>query len=136
MFRQVLFTSVHQKKKALGFTLLEVLIALIFFALIGLVLQQVSASTVGQYQTVRLKMFATWIAENKLAELRLNEGLPPARERKEDVDFANLEWQLVTRVQTTNNPDIHRVEVDVHHIDELDGEKSKRVTLTGFVGKF
>ena len=119
-----------------GFTLLEVLIALIFFALIGLVIQEVTASTVGQYQSVRLKMFATWIAENKMAELRLSENLPAAREFKEDIEFGGMDWQLVTKVSTTDNPDIHRVEVESHHIGEQSGEKTKRVTLTGFVGKY
>ena len=59
-------------KKQSGFTLLEVLIALIFFSLIGMVLQQVTASTVSQYLSVRQKMFASWMAENKMAELRLS----------------------------------------------------------------
>ena len=119
-----------------GFTLLEVLIALIFFSLIGLVIQEVTASTVGQYQTVRLKMFATWLAENKMAELRLTDDLPAAREYKEDLEFGGMEWQLVSKVSSTDNPDIHRVEVESHHINEQSGEKSKRVTLTGFIGRY
>ena len=52
-----------------GFTLLEVLVALVFFSLIGVVLQQVTASTVNQYLSVRYKMFSSWLAENKMAEL-------------------------------------------------------------------
>ena len=119
-----------------GFTLIEVLIALIFFALVGVVLQQVTASTVGQYHTVRLKMFGSWLAENKLAELRLSEQLPKAREYKEDIEFADADWQLVSKVSTTENPDINRVEVESYHIDPDSGEKSKTITLTGFVGKY
>jgi len=119
-----------------GFTLLEVLVALVFFALVGMVLQQVTASTVGQYHSVRLKVFAAWIAENKMAELRLSKSLPSAREYKEDIDYANMEWQLVSKVKTTNNPDINRVEIDVLSIDGETDKKSKRITLTGFVGRY
>lgn len=123
----------HRKR---GFTLLEVLIALIFFSLIGLVLQDVTASTVHQYQSVKLKMYATWLAENKLSELRLSEGLPAAREYKEDVEFGDMEWQLISKVSTTDNPDIHRVEVESYHINDQNNEKTKRITLTGFVGRY
>lgn len=122
--------------KQRGFTLLEVLVALIFFSLIGIVLQQVTASTVAQYHSVRLKMFATWLAENKLAELRLAKTFPKPREYKEDAEFANFEWQLVSRVQGTDNPDIHKVEVDSYFIDPESNKKSKRVTLSGFVGRY
>ena len=117
-----------------GFTLLEVLVALIFFALIGLVLQQVTAATVGQYRHVELKTFGLWIAENKLAELRLAKSLPKPREYKEDLDFGQYEWQLISKVKTTDNPDIHRVEIEVYQRD--DSDKRKTFSMTGFVGRY
>lgn len=126
----------NKRVRVKGFTLLEVLVALIFFALIGTVLQQVTASTVGQYHTVRLKTFATWIAENKLAELRLSKTLPNAREYKEDLSYAGHDWKLISKVSNTNNPDIRRVEVSAYSIDGESGEQAKRVSLTGFVGRY
>jgi len=119
-----------------GFTLLEVLVALVFFTLIGMVLQQVTASTVGQYLTVRQKMFASWMAENKMAELRLSKSLPNAREYKEDLDFAHEEWQLISKVQTTENPDIHKVDIEVHHINSETDEKRRAIVMTGFIGRY
>ncbi|MFT5716108.1 MAG: general secretion pathway protein I [Oleiphilaceae bacterium] len=119
-----------------GFTLLEVLIALIFFSLIGMVLQQVTASTVSQYLSVRQKMFASWMAENKMAELRLSKTLPAAREYKEDVDFANEEWQLISKVKKTENPDINKVEVEVFHTNTNTDEKRRKLVLTGFIGRY
>lgn len=119
-----------------GFTLLEVLVALVFFGLIGMVLQQVTASTLNQYQAVRHKMFSTWLAENKLTELQIAKSLPPAKEYKEDLEFANEEWQLVSKVQTTENPDINKVDIDVFHVDANTNEKHKKLTLTGFLGRY
>lgn len=119
-----------------GFTLLEVLVALVFFALIGMVLQQVTASTVNQYLSVRHKMFSTWLAENKMAELQVAKSLPPAKEFKEEMEFANEEWQLVSKITKTENPDINKVEVEVYHIDNQSSEKNKKLTLTGFVGRY
>ena len=128
--------QIYKLKKYTGFTLLEVLIALIFFSLIGMVLQQVTASTVSQYLSVRQKMFASWMAENKMAELRLSKTLPTAREHKEELDFANEEWQLVSKVKKTENPDINKVEVEVYHIDASSDQKRRKLVVTGFVGRY
>lgn len=128
--------SLPSKQHVRGFTLLEVLIALLFFSLIGMTLQQVTASTVNQYQAVRHKMFSAWLADNKLTELQLAKSLPPAKEFKEDLEFANEEWQLVSKVQTTENPDINKVDIDVFHIDPNSNEKNKKLTLTGFLGRY
>lgn len=119
---------------AKGFTLLEVLVALVFFALVGIVMQQVTASTVGQFQSIRMKMFGAWIAENKLTELRLDKRLPNPREYKEELFYANHEWELVSKVIATENPFIRRVEVEAYEIEE-DGEKRRHTVLTGFVGQ-
>jgi general secretion pathway protein I len=128
--------KVYMVKNNTGFTLLEVLIALIFFSLIGMILQQVTASTVSQYLSVRQKMFASWMAENKMAELRLSKTLPAARESKEELDFANEEWQLVSKVKKTENPDINKVEVEVYHIDSNSDQKRRKLVVTGFVGRY
>ena len=126
----------NTSRKNSGFTLLEVLIALIFFSLIGMILQQVTASTVSQYLSVRQKMFASWMAENKMAEIRLSKSLPSAKEHKEELDFANEEWQLVSKVKKTENPDINKVEVEVYHIDANSDQKRRKLVVTGFVGRY
>jgi general secretion pathway protein I len=118
-----------------GFTLLEVLVALIFFSLIGLVMQQVTASTVSGYHSVRMKTLASWIAENKMTELRVGKGFPAPREYKEDVSFADLEWELVSQIKTTENPFIHRVELAVFAIDPGSSNKSQAFAMTSFIGR-
>lgn len=122
--------------KPKGFTLLEVLVALVFFALIGTTLQQVTASTVNQYLAVRHKMLSSWIAENKITELQLSKSFPSVKEHKDDLEFANEEWQVVSNVKKTENPDINKIEVEVYHIDANTNEKNKKLTLTGFVGRY
>lgn len=119
-----------------GFTLLEVLIALIFFSLIGVVLQDVTASSMSNVLKARANSYATWIAENKLTELRLAEGLPSPKQYKEDIEYGVDDWQVVTLVQNTENPDIHRVEVQVSLIDNALDEPRQIRSLTGFVGRY
>lgn len=126
----------RMKRLKRGFTLLEVLIALIFFSLIGVVLQDVTASSMSNVLKARANSYATWIAENKLTELRLAEALPSPKQYKEDIEFGVDDWQVITLVQKTENPDIHRVEVQVSLIEkELDEPRQIR-SLTGFVGRY
>lgn len=138
MLRSSFQAAAHSKRvsKLKGFTLLEVLVALVFFSLIGMVLQQVTASTVSQYFAVRHKMFSSWLAENKLTELQLAKSLPPAKEQKEDVEFANEEWQIISKITKTENPDINKLDVEIYHIDSSTNDKNKKLTLTGFVGRY
>ena len=123
-------------KKAKGFTLLEVLVALIFFALIGLVLQEVSASSLSQYLTIRNNSYATWIAQNKLSELRVAEDIPRPKEYKEDIEFGVDEWQVLTKVIATENPDIHRVEIVVSLRGDGASDLRRVRSLSGFVGRY
>lgn len=123
-------------KVSKGFTLLEVLVALVFFALIGMVLQQVTASTVNQYLGVKNKLFASWIAENKITDLHLSKTLPAAKEYKEELAYGGHDWQVVSRVSKTMNPDINKVEVDVYLIDRDTSNKDKKLTLTSFLGRY
>lgn len=119
-----------------GFTLLEVLVALVFFALIGVMLQEVTASSMNNVLKSRNNSYATWIAENKFAELRIQEGLPAAKEYKEEIEYGVNNWQLVTQVSTTQNPDIQRVEVQVSIRHDDIGEWRRVRSMTGFIGKY
>lgn len=122
--------------KQRGFTLIEVMMAMLVFVSVALIQQEVTASTVSQYLSVRHKIISSWIAENKITELQLSKSLPSAKEYKEDLEFADEDWQLVSKVTTTTNPDIHQVEVVVFHVDPNSGEKSQKLSLTSFLGRY
>jgi len=125
----------HRKQQ--GFTLIEVMVALVFFSFIGIVQQQVTATTVGQYVHVRHKLFASWIAENKMTEIKLSNAFPAIKEYKEDVQFANEEWQIVSKVKgAADNPDLRVVDIAVYHVDADSSEKDKKFVLTGYMGAY
>jgi general secretion pathway protein I len=123
-----------KRNKLPGFTLLEVLVALIFFSLIGLVIQQVSASTVSQYQAVRLKMLGTWVAENKLTEIRLSNASLAAREYKEELSYGGLEWELISNVVATEDPRFKKIELAAYSLGDSLDDRRRRASLTSFVG--
>lgn len=118
-----------------GFTLIEVMVALVVFSFIGIVQQQVTATSVGQYIHVRHKLFAAWIAENKMVEIKLSNSLPAAKEYKEDIQFANEEWQIISKVKLEgDDPDLRKVHIEVHHVEAESGEKDRKFVLTGYLG--
>src|SRR5690606_41115542 len=68
-----------------GFTLLEVMIALTIFAAIAIVISDTASQSASSLIHLQDKTLAAMVAENRMAELRLN-GLPPQGERSDQTD--------------------------------------------------
>ncbi len=101
-------------KRAAGFTLLEVLVALAVLdiamgAIISVATQ--SANTVGY---LRDQTFAGWVALNKINELLLDpEAWPERGGRKGNSELANRTWFWETRFQKTSDADLIALEIVV-----------------------
>ncbi|HLT12826.1 MAG TPA: type II secretion system minor pseudopilin GspI [Marinobacter sp.] len=121
--------------KAKGFTLLEVLIALLVFSLIATAAAEVGSQYISSFERVRDKTLAGWIAENRINELRLQETLPGTSENSEDTDFGTYRWQVTTVVQGTAEPSMRRVEVTVAKYAGEQGEPFPVHTLSAFLGE-
>ncbi len=132
--------SVHvvNSKGSKGFTLLEVMIALIIFGLVATVIQKATSQTLDQYERIRLKTLANWIAENKMAEVRLSGKLPQTRESKEELSFANEKWQIISKVTATSDKNFNRVDLEILHKQSDDQfEKGNKVlNYSGFAGRY
>jgi len=76
-----------------GFTLLEVLVALAIFAVLGAAASSASRYVLAQSEGLRTRLFASWVADNHLAELRLQPAPGPGQ-RTLVVRFAQREWTL------------------------------------------
>ena len=76
-----------------AFTLIEVLIALVIIALVGMVLAQTSSQSVDQTDYLKRKLMATWIAENRMTELRLL-SLQGQEIRFTDSDVEQGQWRF------------------------------------------
>lgn len=96
-----------------GFTLVEVLVALMIVALaLAALMSSVSSAARGS-EYLRDKTIAQWIAMNRIVEVRLNIQKFGSSGDKGDVDFANRKWRYDTRYFETNNATIRRVVVRV-----------------------
>jgi len=114
-----------------AFTLLEVMVALTIaslslFAVMASISQMVDTST-----TIRDRTYASWIAQNKVAELRLENVTPEVGESSGEVDFADLEWRWEAAISETGVENLHRVDVDIFFA----GSDDSIWRSTGFIGE-
>ena len=122
-------------KRARGFTLLEVLVALAIFALVAASVLGVSARSLQTAARLEDKTLAMWIADNQLSEMQLAPSPPGAGDQQGQVDFANRQWAWQTSVIETSEPTMRRITIWVANRDANCGDIKDRAaaTLVGFV---
>ncbi|MFJ2989046.1 type II secretion system minor pseudopilin GspI [Collimonas sp. NPDC087041] len=105
------YTSCHRRKA--GFTLLEVLVALVIVGTaLGASLRAVGSLTQNG-NGLRAAMMATWSAENRLTQIRLGHEWPGIGNRSFDCSQGELQLRCEEHVMGTPNPYFRRVEVSV-----------------------
>ena len=115
-----------------GFTLIEVLAALIIVTLGMLGAIQAVTQSAGNGSYIRDKTLAHWIAMNRLTETRLA-GKPPAIEDSSgEVDYAKQRWRWTMKVSKTAVESMLRMDVSVAPEDAA--KKTPLTTVTGFYG--
>ncbi len=124
-----------------GFTLLEILVALVVVSLsMGAVVQTVGSYTRNQ-ANLRDRVFAQWVARNQLASVQIAGDWPSVGQKKGDVDFPedasgskSREWHWVMQVTQTPEEDMRRLDIDVFRAD-ADDDAAPVARLSGFVEK-
>lgn len=118
-----------------GFTLIEVLVALLVFGLIATAAAEVGGNYITSFERIRDKTLAGWVAENRINELRLQDELPGISENSEDTDFGNFRWRVTTVVEATSEPTMRRIEVTVAKYSGAQSEPFAVHTLAAFLGE-
>jgi len=114
-----------------GFTLIEVMVAL---AIAGLSLAAVAASVsqmIDAGSAMQERTYASWIAQNKIAEMRLANVIPEVDETTGEVEFADLEWGWRATVSETGVENLYRVDVAITYA----GFDDVLRTVSGFIGE-
>lgn len=119
------------RRSACGFTLLEVLIALLVLSLALTALVQAAGRSARDFIGLRERSYAGWVAANVLTEARLKEPLPATGRRDGQVRLAGREWYWRLDIAATQDARIRRLDVQVF----ADAVRSDPVALlTGFSG--
>lgn len=116
-----------------GFTLIEVLVALLVFGLIATAASEVGSQYIGSFERIRDKTLASWVAENRMAELRLAERVPDISETTQELDYGPYRWQVTTEVSATEEASIRRVDINIARFVESGGDPRSTHSLSGFL---
>ena len=89
-----------------GFSLLEVLIALVVVSLALLALTRTAGGQVASFDALRERTLASWVAANVLAETRIATPFPAPGTRDGRVRLGNRDWRWQLEVRATDAGDI------------------------------
>lgn len=80
---------------------------------------------------MRDRTYASWIAQNKLAEMRLEGTMPEVSTTSGELEYARTNWAWSAVVSETGIENFRRIDVSITHVD------SDYVirTVTGFIGE-
>jgi type II secretion system protein I len=115
-----------------GFTLIEVLAALIIVSLGMLAAIQAVSQTVNNANYLREKTIAHWVAMNKLTEVRMSRNAPPGGDTTGDIDMAGTTWHWRMTIKATGFPTMQRIDINV--APKSADEKTSIASLSGFYG--
>jgi len=122
---------IPRRARVRGFTLLEVLIALLVLGLALVALARTAALQVENFTELRERVLADWLAQQVLAETRLANPLPNPARSSGQRRYGGRDWHWEVEVQETKVPSIRRLDVRV----ATAATPSEPVaSLTGFSG--
>ncbi|MDZ7584319.1 MAG: type II secretion system minor pseudopilin GspI [Thiobacillus sp.] len=120
------------RQSARGFTLIEVLVALAILAIALAAASRASAMMADSSVELRQRLLASWVAQNRLAELQARRAWPDAGTREGEVEQAGLKLTWHETVSATPNRAFRRVEIRVGTAGR-DGHALAR--LTGYLAR-
>ena len=123
-----------------GFTLLEMLIAIAITGVIGAAVSTAVGGVANQTRGLEQRTVASWIASNHLTRMRMlqrrePQSLPEGTKQTRLV-FADRQWEVETKVKSTDHPWIRRVEVSVFEATDEAGRQGPYGQLSGFLGQY
>lgn len=106
-------SAVRSTSRSKGFTLVEVLVAMVIVAFgMGAVLTALT-SAADNVTRMREKTFAEWVGLNQLAIARLQATAPATGGTEGDVDFGARKWHWQQTVENIDIPGIRRLTIRV-----------------------
>jgi general secretion pathway protein I len=115
-----------------GFTLIEVVVALIVVSLGMLAVIETVGGTARNSSYLRDKTIAHWVAMNKLTEVRLLPNAPAVDKSSDEVEMAGRDWRWTMEVKQTPVETIRRIDISVRPSEAP--EKSSMAFVSGFYG--
>lgn len=122
----------NRPAKQQGMTLLEVMVALLIFAVTGTAIIKAAGENLNNISTLEEVIFATWVANNRLTQLQLEDKWPPQNNQKGHQDMADRTWYWQQKVSETQDSNLRMVEVQVK---AAEGTEHVIASVSTFIAK-
>jgi general secretion pathway protein I len=120
------------KRLVHGFTLIEVIVAMMVIGLGMLGVIQAVSQTAGNSGYLRDKTIAHWVAMNRLTEIRLQKTAPGIDKTSDEVEMAGRRWKWTMNVTQTPVETIRRIDISVRPAEAKEG--ASMASVAGFYG--
>ncbi len=120
-----------KRVRSRAFTLVEVMVALAIIALSLTAVASKMGRMIDTSNAMRERTYASWIAQNKIAELRLANVVPEVTATSGEVEYANNTWDWRAVVSESGIENLYRVDVSISYA----GNDNVIRTVTGFIGE-
>lgn len=114
-----------------GFTLIEVLVALVVATLGLLAVTLATITSSRNANDLRERTLAHWVAMNVASELRLAGDFPSIGVRDGDADFAGADWRWEADIEGTDVEGLRRIEIRVAYAATPDEPLTELVAFVG-----
>ena len=116
-----------------GFTLLEILAALAIVIIGIAAVTKATKGAVDVLQTTEDHVLASWVASNRLAELRINRTWPSAITKDSEQELGGRVWYYSESISETMDPDLLRVDLSVYSDKD---HQYLSATLFGYLARY
>ena len=117
------------EKCSLGFTLIEVMLAMAIFSIAGIALLSAADNNFKNLSHLENKVLANWVASNQLVAVTLNPKWPPKNNKKGKVEMAGQEWFWLQKVIKTENKNMRSVVIEIRNEEDQKLAISSMVTF-------
>lgn len=118
-----------------GFTLIEVMIALVIFGLTAATIALANVQALTAARQIEEQTQARWVNQNELTRLRLEDALPNPGETTREVMFNNREWEVDVIVRAVEMEVIGGFLRQIELHARPDGEEQPADVLRAVIGE-
>jgi general secretion pathway protein I len=128
----------NSQQIARGFTLIEMLVAMVIIAVVGIAVSTAIGGVANQTYSLERRTLAHWVGQNQVNRLRMQQRgeNKVIAEGKDSVRvlMGDRDWEVVTQIKATDSPLMRRVEIEVFEL--LEGDRVGPFdVLIAFVGR-
>lgn len=119
-------------RKSLGFTLIEVMLAMAVFAIAGVALLNAAQNNFNNLSRLEQTTIANWVAANQLTAVSLNKTWPPKNNLKGSVEMAGGEWFWQQVVVRTTDKSMRAITIEVR---QQERDEKPIASLTTYIAQ-